>query len=275
LAAGGLISILWLNVAGMTLWMGVFTFAMFLIICWGMARLVVESGIMFAKATQMMPSKVLQGIMGTAPLPPAGLTVLTFVEYVLMYDLKSFLMPQIMHSHKLADEGHVDRRSMYCGIGAAVLAAVAASYWASLKVAYLKGALAMHPWFFLSGPRGTCERLQSLLTTPTAAELNRVIALAAGAGLCWLLYWARSNFLWFPLHPIGYILGSGFEPSRMWFPFLVGWAVKALVMRYGSVKAYRTLRVPFLGLALGEFAAAGIWLIVDALLGRVGHRVFP
>ena len=119
------------------------------------------------------------------------------------------------------------------------------------------------------------EGIKSLIANPTGVEAPRLTALAGGLAFTWALLWLRQNFLWFPLHPIGYVVGNGFEAYRMWFPFLVGWAAKALVMRYGSVKTYRALRAPFLGMVLGEFAAAGLWLVVDAMLGRTGHRIFP
>ena len=275
LLAAGAIVVIWLNVAGMSLIVAVLTYVIFLVICWGMARLVVESGILFAKAVQMRPSLVLTGLAGSAQFSPVDLTILSFTEYVYMYDLKSFLMPQIVHGLKMADEGRIDRRDMYRAIGIAVAVAVVISYWASLHVAYSKGALAMHPWFFISGPRGNAELLKNMIVNHTGVEANRLIAFGVGAAICAALIRMRQLFLWFPLHPIAYVVGTGFEASRMWFPFLIGWAAKALVMRYGTVGLYRMLQVPFLGLVVGEYSAAGLWLAIDAILGRVGHRVFP
>ena len=275
LLVGGMMVIIWLNVAGMSLIVAALTWVIFLIICWGMARLVVESGILFAKATQMRPSMVLTGLAGSAAFAPASLTILNFTEYVYMFDLKSFLMPQIMHGLKMADDARIDRRHMYYAMVIAVAVAILISYWASLEVAYAKGALAMHGWFFISGPRGNAEGLKNMLVNHTGVEPDRLIALGAGGLICALLIRARQLFLWFPLHPIAYVVGTGFEASRMWFPFMVGWAAKALVTRYGSVNLYRSLQVPFLGLVLGEYSAAGLWLIIDAGLGVTGHRVFP
>jgi len=275
LIVAGAIVVTWLNMAGMSLVVAALTYIIFLVICWGMSRLVVESGILFAKAVQMRPSVLLTGIAGSAHLSPASLTILNFTEYVYMYDLKSFLMPQIMHGLKIADEARINRRHMYLALALGVGVAVLVSYWASLQVAYSKGALAMHGWFFISGPRGNAERLKSMIINETGVEIDRLISLGAGAVICALLIRARQLFLWFPLHPIAYVVGTGYEASRMWFPFLIGWGAKALVTRYGSVNLYRGLQVPFLGLVLGEYTVAGIWLIIDAILGRTGHRVFP
>jgi len=275
LLIGGAITVIWLNIAGMSLWAAFATFALFIVICWGMARLVVESGIMFAKAAQMRPTRILQALLGTQCLTPRALTVLSFVEYVFMYDLKSFLMPQIMHAHKIADEGKMNRKHLYLGLALAVGMAVLVSYWASLKVAYAKGALAMHPWFFISGPRANAESLKTFILSPEPWDAGRLVAMILGGSFTWLLIRMRQQFVWFPFHPIGYVVGSGYEASRMWFPFLAGWSAKALVTRYGSVQLYRSLRAPFLGLVLGEYSAAGLWLLIDAIVGRTGHRIFP
>ncbi len=275
LIIGGAMVVIWLNIAGMSLWVAATTYLIFLVICWGMARLVVESGIVFAKATQMRPSVLLTGLAGSASFSPASLTILNFTEYVYMYDLKSFLMPQIMHGLKISDDARIDRRHIYWAMAVAVVVAIGVSYWASLEIAYSRGAHAMHGWFFLSGPRGNAERLKQMLVNQTGVEAGRLIALVAGGAICAGLIRMRQLFLWFPLHPVAYVVGTGFEASRMWFPFFLGWTAKALVTRYGSVGLYRSLQVPFLGLVLGEYAAAGLWLVIDTILGRVGHRVFP
>ncbi len=275
LLAGAALIVLWLTVAGMSTAYAVATLLIFLVICWGMSRLVVESGIMFAKATQMRPSLILEALVGAPAVPARTLTVLSYVEYVFMYDLKSFLMPQIMHAHKMADEAKMDRRQLYLAMALAVVVAVLVAYWASLQVAYTKGALAMHPWFFLSGPRSNAERLKTLIMSPEKWDLSRTVAMLAGGAFTYLLITLRQQFVWFPVHPIGYVVGNGYEASRMWFPFLVGWLAKSLVGRYGSVQLYRSLRAPFLGLVLGEYSAAGLWLLIDALVGRTGHRIFP
>ncbi len=265
----------WLMVAGVSFAMVLFAYIVFLVICWGMARLVAESGIMFAKVVQMRPTLLIRGLIGARNVRPRDLAVLNVVEYVFMYDLKSMMMPQLLHALKMADEAKLDRPSLYGSMAVAVAAAVLASYWASLKIAYAKGALAMHPWFFISGPRGTMETLKSMLLNPLGIDLGRLFAIAAGGGFTWLLTVLRQRFLAFPLHPIGYVVGQGYEALRMWFPFLVGWTAKASVMKYGSVKTYRRLRPFFLGLVLGEYSAAGLWLVIDAITGRTGHRVFP
>ena len=45
--------------------------------------------------------------------------------------------------------------------------------------------------------------------------------------------------------------------------------------RWGGLRGFRRFRPFFLGLVLGEFLIAALWLGIDALLGVTGHNVFP
>jgi hypothetical protein len=58
----------------------------------------------------------------------------------------------------------------------------------------------------------------------------------------------------------------------VWFPFLVVWICKVLILRYGGMKLYRTAIPGFLGFALGHAFTAGV---VWGLVGAVSPRVVP
>ena len=50
--------------------------------------------------------------------------------------------------------------------------------------------------------------------------------------------------------------------------------VKRLVLAYGGPKLYRSTRLFFLGLILGQFTACGFWIVVDLFTGRVGNNLY-
>jgi hypothetical protein len=85
----------------------------------------------------------------------------------------------------------------------------------------------------------------------------------------------RHRFLWWPFHPIGYVLAYSSETRRAWFPFFVGWLCKVVITRYGSGRTYQSLRPLFLGLVLGEYLICAVWLIMAAATGTFGHKIFP
>lgn len=86
---------------------------------------------------------------------------------------------------------------------------------------------------------------------------------------------ARSRFLWFPLHPLGYLLCLTYPMNMLWFSIFTGWLTKTLVIRFGGNNHYQRLIPSFLGLALGDITMMIFWLIVDALASRMGHQLMP
>jgi hypothetical protein len=62
---------------------------------------------------------------------------------------------------------------------------------------------------------------------------------------------------------------------HLWFCVFLGWLANALVRRYGGLREFLRFRPFFLGLVVGEFLTAAVWLGIDALLGVTGHNVFP
>ena len=56
-----------------------------------------------------------------------------------------------------------------------------------------------------------------------------------------------------------------------WFPVFLAWLLKIVLLKYGGLKAYRSLWPLFYGLILGQFVAGGFWLIVDYFTGTTGN----
>ena len=73
----------------------------------------------------------------------------------------------------------------------------------------------------------------------------------------------KARFVGFPIHPIGLALGLTYPISQIWFSVFIAWAFKAVILKYGGAKGYRLLRPLFLGMVLGAFGSAGLWLIID------------
>ena len=53
--------------------------------------------------------------------------------------------------------------------------------------------------------------------------------------------------------------------NYLWFPFLVCWSVKWIILKYGGIRGYRAAVPLFLGLVLGDFVLGCIWTILGLL----------
>jgi hypothetical protein len=101
----------------------------------------------------------------------------------------------------------------------------------------------------------------------THPRLTHVGIGAAATTLVSLLY---LRFASFPLHPIGVLTAYSFPVQNSWLGIFVGWAIKALITRFGGAGMYRAAKPFFLGLIFGEMAAVSMWIVVNSILAMQG-----
>jgi hypothetical protein len=88
----------------------------------------------------------------------------------------------------------------------------------------------------------------------------------AGFIIVALLSWLHARFIWFPLEPIGFILGTSYMSILwgVWFPFLIAWIMKTLTLRVGGTKGYEEFGIP---VAVGFIAGYMIAVLIGGLVG--------
>ena len=120
------------------------------------------------------------------------------------------------------------------------------------------------------------EETAGSLASPSSPRLHTLFSLGVGAAAMGALIALQRSVLWWPLSPLGYLVGSsGTVMHHLWFCVLLGWIANSLVRRYGGLKGFVRFRPFFLGLVLGEFLTAAAWMLIDACLGIRGHNIFP
>jgi ABC-type nickel/cobalt efflux system permease component RcnA len=77
-------------------------------------------------------------------------------------------------------------------------------------------------------------------------------------------------------HPAGFALAHAFLAlTWVWFPMLLGWAAKAIILRFGGMKQYRAGIPFFIGLILGDIVIGVLWSLIGAALGMDIYMFFP
>lgn len=78
----------------------------------------------------------------------------------------------------------------------------------------------------------------------------------------------HARFVWWPIHPVGFILATAVAPTwmREWNAFVIAWVAKALTLRIGGSKAYGNYGVPIAsgiigGIILTSFIAYIIGIV--------------
>lgn len=101
----------------------------------------------------------------------------------------------------------------------------------------------------------------------TGPQWDGLLAIGVGGGVAAILSALRVRFLWFPLHPVGYLAANSWGMHINWASFLLGWLIKGLVTRYGGLSIYRRLLPLFLGFIMGDLLHQGAWGLVAWKLG--------
>jgi hypothetical protein len=69
----------------------------------------------------------------------------------------------------------------------------------------------------------------------------------------------RARFIWWPLDPMGFVISTSLTGADgLWFPFMVAWIAKTIVLRTGGSKLYENYGVPVIGGFMGGVVVANI-----------------
>ncbi len=242
----------WLVAAGMTVAYAGLFLVFFLAIIIVLTRIIAEAGMLMVHLS-FWPVDYLLLFGGSPALGPANLTVLTFVDCSLTFDLREFLMPSVLNGFRLAEQSKVSTRRLVPVIVVALVFAVVVSVPAFLITCYKPGATQIGNIVELwSHPLRFFGRLADRLDNPVHPSSTRYIAMAAGALIVGAMAVMRLNFVWWPIHPLGFVMATSWASLNLWFSLFLGWLFKLLTIRYTGLRGYVMFRPLFMGIILGD-----------------------
>ena len=276
---GGLIGCLFLVgflvAAGLSWQLAVVFVFVYLCFALTLARIVSEAGAGWAWAPPWSPSQFTADAFGATHLSPKQMTAL--VGYTSWTsDMRDNPLPHYAEALKLGQGGAMSPRAFLAPLVFAAVLGTLAAFWAHLDVYYTYGAATakVRP-ALAAGAVGPARTAATLLVTPTLQDIPGLGAALFGALAAIGFSLARQVFPWWPLHPLGYALGTTQSMEYMWCPFLIAWLAKLITLRYGGIRAYRTALPFFLGLILGDYVVPTIWGIFGMSTGYQQYMVFP
>ena len=261
----------WLYCSGIPLLVIPLFLASAFIIFIGMSRIVAESGVPVARSPMMPQSFVTTGI-GTGPLGGAGLMGLS-LTFTWATELRTVVMSSAAHGLKLIEGNKARARPFFWALMLALVVSMGSAIWALLELSYRYGGINLNPWYFHGGARAPFESfLVSRLQNPTGPNWDGWISTGIGAGAMTALMICRYYFVWWPIHPLGYPIAGLWLVK--WFSIFLAWLCKGIVLKYWGSRGYRATRPFFLGIILGQFFSAGLWLVIDACTGMTDSWIF-
>lgn len=246
---------------------GMYLGLLFLIVL-TVTRLRAEIGTPTVELYQRGSDDMLIRTMGAGGLAPRELGILSLL-FFLTRTHRQFPMQHQAHAVRLADRVGIDQRRFALALGAATVLGAICAFWALLHVTYETGLSSGR----FTGPAGWAfgqdpwNRMSRWVTTPAPPRAGQNWAYLFGALFTLGLVHLRARYLWWPLHPAGYVVSSSFALQRLWLPLVVSWLAKCLILRYGGLTGYRKALPFFLGLVFGEFSAGLLRTILDLSFG--------
>ena len=248
-------------------------------------RVICETGIPFMQA-EMDISMVLASTLGFPALGPGSLVAVYWLGSILNFDTRVCFMPFAANALRLADHTGVRMHSVVPVALLAIALAVVIGFAAQVYVTYSVGAKHDQYHVLVGVTDGTFRDATDGLTI--LSETGRLEKSASTHGLAKLALLGENNghgrrmgwmafgivgviglflvrFRWpaFLLHPIVFIMWATWPAQVLWFPFLVGWAAKTAIVRYGGGKAYLAGKPFFLGLIIGEVMIAAFFIVAN------------
>lgn len=246
--------------AGMSLWVILLFFTLFLLLSISFARIRAVSGVFFHDLHFMGPDTALVKIFGTQRFGAGNLTMFSFL-YFFNRAHTSNPMPHQLESFKIAERTHIRNKGLLCAMLLSIGIGSLASFWALLHGTYKFGSGGSFGW-------EPFQRLQRWLASPTRFGSASTTFTFIGLLFTFLLSIMRHRFIWWPLHPIGYAISGTYTMNIFWLSFFISWAIKWVILKRGGLRAHRKATPFFSGLVLGEFIMGSLWSIMAIVLQR-------
>jgi len=257
----------WALQTGMPWWPFVLVMGLFYTVMIGVTRLVAAAGTTHVD-TGLWPRQVIMNTIGAVPVGTTSVTVFAYLSSVYMYDPRIVLMAQAMNSFKLLHTARARARRFSWASVLAVVTMLALGFPTMIWIAYHYGASTLPDWPMASPSRWVFGELDNSLRTPELPDNWMRAALGLGAAFMMGMIVLHSRFVWWPVSPVGFLIASGWSTDRfVWFNALIGWALSAMVRRYGGLKLYRAMRPVFLGLILGGYVPNAALALLAAAFG--------
>jgi hypothetical protein len=229
------------------------------------ARLVIEGGFLFPQITFAPLEVITTAVTGTSAVGVGSLTKLSFLHPSLFSDMRTNILPGFLHTLKIAHELKLDRsntRRLMGSVAVAIALTLGVTIFVSIWTLYTSGGLSGYPWFTQNGGRQVFSGAASTLSQRPGIDVMNWLWISVGIAITLSLIVARSRFAWFPLHPLGYIVASGYPITELWFSFFVGWFIKTLLNRYAGHSGVQQVQPLMIGLILGNVCAMIVWMLI-------------
>jgi len=258
---------------GMSMWLILTFFGVYFLVAIVLTRMRAELGFPAHAMEHIQIDRILIESFGTRGLGKSNLVALSLYRWFIR-SFSSHPMPHQLEGFKMV--AFETRRYLYLAlVGISVVASVSV-FWIMLHLYYKNGAINFggSGWSMQFGAR-VFNELERWLSFSTPSNIFPILGVLLGFSFSVILMWMRTRFLWFSLHPVGFLVSSDWGMAYLWTCMLVCWLVKLTVLKLFGLKAIQKLRFFAFGLILGDFLAGGLWSLISIISRKQMYNFWP
>lgn len=250
----------WINKTGIRVMPSIFFTAITVLIFLGISRIIAQAGLAYYRAP-VIPAVPTLDLFGSKYLGNGGLTGLG-MTFAWATDIRTLVMTSVANGLKMSTDFKINCRRLLFGIMGAIVVSLVSSAWITLLLGYRCGGINLQSWQFSGLSRFAMGWVSNFIREPVGFGKAQFGFLLLGGGIMFLLVMARNFLLWWPISPVGLAVGMVYPIYCTWFSIFIAWLIKVFIMKYGGIKVYNTSKDFFLGMVLGSFVTAGIWILI-------------
>ena len=260
----------WCSVFGMSPTWAILQYIFFPLVGMVVARVICEAG-MFVYSAPLGGytagfNEALFTLIGSKRLGPMNVTLMTMTSWCQIRSTATQNSAAVFMGYRLGSDAKAPRgRIMLLAMGA-IAVAVLTCHIVSPWIIYRWGVPKLAPWPSAAGV-SAARGIAGIINNQATMAPTDWFAMALGAATTWGLFALRRRFVWWPLHPLGFVTWLSWPIDRYWTSIFIGWLIKTAVVRLGGYRTFRRLRPVAFGVILGMNVIFTVWLTI--------HMIWP
>ena len=253
---------------GVPAWVVMGFFAVYFPMALVISRLRAQLGTPTHQLYGCMPNYVLPTLVGTRLLGARTMGMFGALAPFLE-EQRNNPNPVQLEAFRMSEGGRMERRRIAVAL-AVVPPLTLLCYFAAVtqfgyRVGLASGNVNYYP--HLAMPYSHTMRLDDALRYPSDPDTSGSLAMGFGLVFTFLLMFLKLRFQWWPFHPMAFPIAPASTIQALSLVIFVTWLIKALLLRYGGLKAHRSALPFFLGLLAGGAAEAMLRRSLSMILG--------
>jgi hypothetical protein len=245
--------------AGMKPWVSILFLGIFYVVTTVLTRTRAELGPP-THDFPFVPTDAITNFLGTKMIDGSSLTQFAMLKFV-DYGNRSSVMPHTLEALYLKDRLKI--RQTWLIIIAMIIAMVLGSSVGLMGNVHRGYRDTAQIWVGRGFPR-----LADWLKYPSGTDYLYIVYCMIGATIITVLATLNRYFVWWPFHPLGYILGGEWMLRYFWFSIFLAWMIKWLILKFGGMKAHRKAVPIFIGITVGDATMIALWSIYETVFNR-------